>query len=230
MELTLVQDATAATEPVSLTQAKSYLLIDNDTTQDGTIQTLITAARLEAEKEHGRELSPKQWLLTFDSFPQHYYREEVSPALQPPYGDLTYWFAIAPNFIRLLDPLLSVDAFTWTDNNGNVTAMVENTDYIVDTNKHPGVVCPTYGNTWPTGPFWPSSAVQITFTAGFGPAAPSWNTGLTPAPCPLHLQQGMSLLISQWYEGRIPFEAIRFVAELPYSVSSLFRNNKLWKF
>jgi hypothetical protein len=112
-----------------------------------------------------------------------------------------------------------VDSFTWKAADGTVTTLTEDTDYIVDANKHPGIVCPAPGKCWPSGDMWPSSAVQITFTAGF-----------TPDTVRATIKQGMTMLVSQWYEARIPFEAVRFVAEIPFSVTSLFRNNALWKF
>jgi len=218
MNLTLVQDASAQDEPVTLAQAKAYLKVDIDD-DDATIQSLITAARLEAENEYGRELPRKQWTLALDAFPTGVGYQMVTPSMPPPYGNLQYGFSYGPNFIELLDPLYTVDTFQYMKSDGTVVTMVENTDFLKDVLKHPGLVCPMFGQTWPTDDLWPSSAVQITFQAGYAP-------GTVPA----NLVQGMLLLTSQWYSGRIPFEAIRFVAELPFSVTSLFRNGKLWRF
>lgn len=220
MNLTLVTDSTPDQEPVSLAEAKAYLRQDSSA-DDETIQSLITAARLEAENENGRECSTKQWLFALDRFPPAGCWDGAS---SPCYTAFNGWWGtrqvgFVGSVITLLDPLVSVDAFEWTDDTNTPNPLVANTDYIVDLNKHPGIVCPTYGNQWPAGPFWPSSAVQITFTAGFGPDT-----------IPGNIKQGIMMLVSQWYEARIPFEAVRFVAEIPFSVTSLFRNNKLWKF
>ena len=216
MNLTLLRDV--VTEPVSLTAAKNYLKQDVSD-DDAIIGTLITAARLEAECEHGRELAVKQWKLVFDRFPTGLYSGQYQTAPFFEYGLRPYTFGLNPGFIELLDPLVSVDFLKYKKADGTVVTMTEDTDYVVDTDKHPGVVCPASGTTWPDLDLWPSSAVQITFTAGYAEAT-----------CPGHLQQGILLLVNQWYNGRIPFEAIRFIAELPFSVTSLFRNNKLWKF
>ena len=220
MNLTLVKDAGMADEPLLVEDAGDYLV--NPPPEDyATIQSLITAARLEAENENGRELARKQWTLVLDSFPNG------GGLLSTFYGYYGYAreglrnfaFNVDPRFIELLDPLVTVDSFTRKLANGTVVPLVENTDYIVDTMKHPGIVCPAYGTTWPGDALWPSSAVQITFTAGF-----------TPDTCPETIRQGCRLLVTEWYEQRVPFAAIRFVAEMPFSVSSLFRNKKLYKF
>lgn len=216
MNLTLLQDSTADQEPISVADAQGYLVLD-PTLDQAQIQTMITAARLEAENENGRELSVKQWKLALDSFTpwggvDHWMG-------WPTWDGRTYEFGCTRERITLLDPLVSVDAFTYKKADGTVVTLVENTDYIVDTLKHPGIVCPAPNTSWPGDDLWPSSAIEITFTAGMEPAA-----------CPSTIKQGMLLLVSQWYEGRLPFEAIRFVAELPFSVTSLFRNNKIWRF
>jgi hypothetical protein len=218
MNLTLVTDTTPDQEPISVDDAKDYLRLDTDS-DDNTIQALITAARLEAENEQGRECSRKQLMLALDRFPLAGLPGEWWLPLLAPHGTRNYRFGFDGRIIQLLDPLVTVDAFTFKDSTGTVNPLAENTDYIVDPLKHPGIVCPMVNTEWPTADLWPSSAVQLTFTCG-----------PTPVMCPATIKQGMLLLVSQWYEGRIPFEAIRFVAELPFSVTSLFRNNKLWRF
>jgi hypothetical protein len=179
---------------------------------------MITAARLEAENEHGRELSQKQWKVVFNRFPNGPWLADIATTLNL-HGIIDRQCVSHSGVIDLLDPLVSVDAFAYRKKDGSTVTLVENTDYIVDTDRHPGVIMPAPGTQWPSVDLWPSSAVQITFTAG-----------MTPGTVSSTIKQGMLLLVSQWYEGRIPFEAIRFVAELPFSVSSLFRNNKLWRF
>jgi hypothetical protein len=39
--------------------------------------------------------------------------------------------------------------------------MLQDTDFIVDTARHPGFVSPPYNKTWPTFATWPSSAILI---------------------------------------------------------------------
>ncbi len=216
--LNLVADAGVADEPVSLAEAKAYLrLEDSFTDDDDQIQTMITAARLEAEAASGRELAAKTYLLTFDRFPTNYATLRVAYPIASSLE--VYQFALSPQSIGLLDPLVAVDWVKYTQSDGAVVTMAPSTDYIVDTNKHPGIICPPYGGSWPTADLAPSSAVQVQFKAG-----------RPPANVPLRYKQGILLLVGQWYERRIPFEAIRFVAELPFSVTSLFTADRLHRF
>ena len=223
MNITLITDATPSLVPVQVSDCAQYLRLESaaETADANQIQLMISAARLEAENEQARELSQKQWTLALDRFPVGGYYNLTTPFTGNDGGYRELSFRMGHNFIELLDPLISVTSFTYKDYTGTVNTMTPNVDYIVDTMKHPGIVCPAYGTQWPTATLWPSSAVQITFEAGF---VPSTN------PCPWTVRQGILLLVSQWYEGRIPFEAIRFAAELPFSVTSLFRAGKLWRF
>lgn len=213
MNLTLVTDATADQEPLSLKEALDYLRIEHNL-DNAQVQTMITAARIEAELESGREQARKQWRLTLDRFPVGYSEWMGLPVKV---NGMNYWCKADGVKIVLLDPLATVDAFTYRKATGDVVTMVADTNYIVDTDKHPGIVIPASGQ-WPTDELWPTSAVQLTFTAG-----------ATPETVGANIKQGMMLLVSQWYEDRIPFTAIRFAAELPFSVTSLFRNGKLWR-
>jgi len=84
---------------------------------------LITGAREQAEILQGRDLIRKQWDLSID-----------------------YWSQFS---VFLRAPLISVDLAQYKTSAGVVTPMVENTDFIVDTNKQPGMVIPPYNKTWP---------------------------------------------------------------------------------
>lgn len=218
MNLTLITDAGAADEPLLVEDAADYLR-DLPVEDFATVQSLITAARLEAENENGRELARKTWELSLDRFPIGRWLTTCHFDGYGQEGTRNFALSAGAHFIELLDPLVAVTAFTYKKSDGTVVSLVANTDYIVDTKKHPGIVCPAYGTTWPGDPLWPSSAVQITFTAGF-----------TPDLCPENIRQGMRLLVTEWYEQRVPFAAVRFIAEMPFSVTSLFRNKKLYRF
>ena len=221
MNLTLITDATQ--EPVTLADAKDQLTISQDFRRDDAlISGLITAARLQAEAYSRRELAQKTWKLALDHFPTNYVNWRVAYPVTPFTSDpLIYQFSAAPDYISLIDPLISVSSLTYKDASGTTVTMAANTDYVVDTLKHPGVITPSPGTVWPapSAGFWPSSAVQCQFVAGH-----------TPVTCPQNYKQGILLPVTQWYENRIPFEAIRFVAELPFSVSSLFGCDPVYKF
>lgn len=180
-------------EPLSLETVKNFLKVPivspADTAEDAELSMFITAAREQAEILQGRDLVQKQWDLHQDYWPS--YR------------------------IELRRPLVSVDLVQYKDSTGTVTTMTENTDYIVDTNKQPGLICPPYNGTWPTFAPWPSSSILIRFTSGYAPTSSFWSdTGA-------RIKNGMLLLISSWYNQRLPFErGAGAIQEYPFAVTS----------
>ena len=219
MNLTLIQDAQAADEPLTLEEAKDYLRLPQEPGEDdNTVTRLIAAVREIAETQSGRHQARKQFTLALDAFPTSQGLFTWPYATQ--YTDpILYQFKVSPSYIELLDPLVSVDSFAYKKSDETPITMIAGTDYVADTLKHPGIVCPPYNKTWPGEAVFPSSAVQITFTCGY-----------LPSEVPTAVKQGMLLLISQLFEKRIPFETIRFVAEVPFNVTALLSAKKLWKF
>jgi uncharacterized phiE125 gp8 family phage protein len=182
--------AQSFTEPLSLEDAKSYLgLASGDGAHDNDITAMLPAAREQAEILQGRDLVRKQWDLSFD-----------------------YWRAYE---IRLGAPLVSVDLVQYRDFNGAYTALVENTDYVVDTAKQPGIILPAYNRTWPSFTPWPTSSILVRFTSGMGPNSSWW------ADAGARVKHGMKLLISHWFNGRLPFvTGAGAIQEYPFTVSS----------
>ena len=124
------------TEPLTLAEVKSMLVIpDADTTKDTMIELYIVAARQLGETRQGRDLVGKQWDLTLDCF---------------------------PCVIQTRDNLSTVDLLRYRDSDGNYTTLVEGTDYIIDTVQ--GLVMPPYSESWPSFTPWPSSAVLCRYT------------------------------------------------------------------
>ena len=180
-------------EILTLAEVKSYLRLPDrspaDQAEDDELTSLIVAAREQAEILQGRDLIRKQFDLSLD-----------------------YWFNYR---IELRDPLASVDLFQYKDSNGAVTVMAENTDFIVDTSRHPGFVSPPYNKTWPTFATWPSSAILIRFTSGYATGSPFWSDAGA------RVKNGMKLLINNWYHNRLPFEkGMDATAEYPYAVTA----------
>ena len=125
-----------------------------------------------------------------------------------------YW----PTYqIQLRAPLAAVQLVQYKDSAGNAIALVANTDYVVDIAKKPGVVMPPYNRPWPSFTPWPSSAILIRFTCGYLPTDPYWlGAGSL-------VKKGMLLLISHWYNKRLPFErGITPGSEYAYAVSQCF--------
>ena len=181
-------------EPLTLAEVKSYLTLPDrdpaDPAEDYTLSGFISAAREVAEVCQGRDLVQKQWDLAYDYFWKYQF--------------------------QLRDPLVTVDLVRYRDANGNYTTLAENTDYQVDTMKHPGIITPKYNTTWPTFVAWPSSAVLIRFTSGYASTSAFW-TG----DAGQRLKVGMLELISAWYNNRLPFDATRAIVEYPFGLTFL---------
>jgi uncharacterized phiE125 gp8 family phage protein len=128
--------------------------------------------------------------------------------------DLTfdYW----PSYrIELGNPLVSVDLFQYQDSDGVVRTLTANTDYIVDMRRQPGFVSPPYNVSWPTFTPWPSSSILLRFTSGYSSDSAFWNDAGA------RIKNGMLLLISSWYNQRLPFETGADPAkEYPYAVTA----------
>lgn len=157
-----------AVQPVTVDAFKVHGRVDSpeDIEQD------LMSAYLEAATEYldgyagilGRCLIAQQWLLTLDAFPC---------------GDLKL----------PLTPLISVDEVAYVDAAGTPQVM-PSTDYFVDdTSLHPWII-PNAG--WPVA-MATANAVQVKFTAGYGPTA---------ADVPKPIVQAIKLIAAHWYQNR----------------------------
>ncbi len=144
LRLTSTSPAQTFTEPVTRAEAEKFLelpvLSPVDAARDTLIDSMIVAAREEAEKLQNRDLVQKQWDLRLDRFPHAE--------------------------IELRPELLTVDLVQYKDSAGDTTALTETTEYVVDAHKQPGIIIPAYGTSWPSFTPWPSGAVLIRFTSG----------------------------------------------------------------
>jgi uncharacterized phiE125 gp8 family phage protein len=190
LQLTDASPAQIFAEPLSLLEVKDYLKLPirtpSDVAEDDTITSLITAARETAEILQGRDLVRKQWDLAFDYWTD--YRIELRPEL------------------------VSVDRVQYRDSNGAYTTLTENTDYIVDKAKRPGVILPPFNHTWPMFTAWPSSAILVRFTCGLASTAPFWSDAGG------RVKVGMKRLILEWFVNRIP-TGVK-VEELPFGITA----------
>jgi len=193
LNLTVSSPPQSFTEPLTVAEVEHYLslpsLSPDDENRTALLESLISAAREVAELHQGRDLVQKQFDLTMESFPAT---------------------------ISLRPHLVTVDLVQYTDSDGTVTALTENTDYIVDTAKQPGVIMPVYGESWPTFTPWPSSPILVRFTAGLAATDAFW------ADAGKRIVVGMKMLIKHWYESP---EAISKPgstgAEIPFGISVL---------
>ena len=190
LNLTTTSPAQSFTEPFTVQEIRSYLglpsvqLFDgaSDLDQNSEIEAYIAAAREQAEILQGRDLVAKRYDLSID-----------------------YWPCYE---IELRDNVETVDLVQYKSYSGAETTLTENTDYVVDTAKHPAVILPPYGSIWPTFVPWPSSSVLVRFT-------------VTPPAIPYLVVQGMKLLISAWFNNKLPFEiGASAIQEYPFAVTN----------
>lgn len=193
LNLTVSSPAQTFAEPITLEEACTYLRIGVPGDEDtvNEINAFISGAREQAEILQNRDLVLKSWDLTFD-----------------------YWMSYR---IALRTPLIAVDLVQYTNSDGIVTTMQPGPtkDYIVDTNKQPGTISPPYNGTWPTFTALPSSALLIRFRSGYQSTDPFWSDAGA------RIKVGMKLLISAWWNNRMPFElGSGSAGEYPWAISS----------
>lgn len=156
-----------AAEPISLAQAKLHLRVDH-AEEDTLIQGLITAARMDCEDRIRQTLITTGWTLALDAFPGEYSCIELP-----------------------MPPLVAVTAVQYIDATGTLQSLDWAATTAVDFIGQPARLVPL--QPWPaTSPLRPN-AVQITYTAGHGPAA---------ADVPMPLVQWMLLAIGDLYANR----------------------------
>jgi len=190
-KLTVTSPVQTFTEPITVAEMAAFLRLPDThpANDDLLLASQIQAAREVAEAHQGRDLVAKQYDLWLDAFPV--------------------------DVIDVRDPLASVDVFSYKDSDGVTTALVENTDYIVDTVR--SCVMPVVDGSWPSATLWPSSAILIRHTT----APPTIDA------CVLN---GIRYLVAGWFEGRLPYVAGESVAEMPMSVRDVFAIGKRWRF
>lgn len=139
--MTVVKVTDAASEPVTLAEAKAHCRIDTSD-EDALVTSLITAARIVAEHEMQRAIITSVFRLTTDAFPER--------ALDLPFPALQ-----------------SVATVKYYDVN-NVQQTLSSALYRVDTGSSPGNISPV--DTWPDTYARPD-AVEVNYTSGWTNAA-----------------------------------------------------------
>lgn len=144
-QIKLVLHSAPATEPVTLSEAKSHLRID-DTSEDTLITALISAARQVCENITRRAFVTQTYRLYINNFP--FSRRIVLPRAK----------------------LQSVTHIKYYDVNGNLQTLSD-TNYYVDTYSEPGEVYLKDEFTWPIVQSGRINAVEIEYVVGYGVAA-----------------------------------------------------------
>ncbi|MDE2337572.1 MAG: head-tail connector protein [Alphaproteobacteria bacterium] len=185
----LVETAPPAVEPLTLSEVKTFLRVDQSN-DDNFITGLITAARMFCEAETGRALIERNYSLFLDRWPD----EERYSAFD--YRDaerrIPTPLVIAPRGIGLPYPPLVSVAQVNVYAADNSVAVFDASNYFVDTAGAPGRLVLTLGAVPPL-PWRIANGIEIQYTAGYG---------LAETDVPQLLRQGMMQIIAHLYEHR----------------------------
>jgi uncharacterized phiE125 gp8 family phage protein len=198
-----------ATEPVSLTDIKSYLRLDDitDPTEDAYINVLISVAREYCEDTQHRAYITQTWEMALPGFP--FYCSDPLNA------------NVRGSIIEIpKGKLQTINSITYKDTNGVITTLTPEVDYVVSNRGIVGRVSPPFGKVFPLAILYPLDPVVINFTCGYGDDV---------SKVPYKVIQAMYMLISHWYENRMVINDLRGVvpSEITFAVTSLLMKDKI---
>lgn len=175
-----------AAEPVTLSEAKSYLRI-TDSNDDAFITALISAARRRCEEYTQRVLITQTWTLWLDYLPGNRYApQDAEQDLPINYGGCLYEAISLP-----YPPLQSVTSMRSYAADDSATVFSAS-NYLVDTASEPGRICLNQGAIWPVqGRRF--NGYEIEYIAGYGSAGSS---------VPEDLRQGMLFLLKTLFADK----------------------------
>ncbi len=175
---------------VTAADVRAHLRIA-DASEDAYLGTLIAAAQRAAENFTNRAIGTQKWRLTLWAFDG---RERFNPRYETPagrpYPDSLVFVRGAVPIALLPVPVVSVDTFTYLDENG-VRQTLASSAYIFDATSEPAILVPAYGATWPNVQNMPG-AIVIETTNGYGDM-----NAVDP-----RFAQAMLIAIGNWYENR----------------------------
>jgi len=173
-----------AAEPVSVSEAKTFLRVDGSE-EDTLIGTLIASARRAAEEYMKRALITQTWELTMDGFVE---TEELSEGWSV--GPTPDYFGGGGVIQLSRQPIRAVVSIK-TYNLANTESTVSAGAYTLDVAT--GQILLNSGQTWPSD-LRDHCAVKVNFTAGYGDAG-------TDVPAPI--RQGIQQHVMAMYESRM---------------------------
>jgi hypothetical protein len=200
--MALILIAPPPVEPVSLAELKQFLRVDAaDTSQDGTIIDLAATARSWAEAYTNRPFVQQQWSLYMDFFPGYIDLKLAGQKVSSPFVSGSNAVLVGIRYaIRLpYPPVMSVDLFEYQNANGEVTQMVEDTDYIADLQSNPARLTPLFGQMWPVARVV-VNALQINYTVGY--AIPISVTAPAGSPAEANMIQSSNYVFQATDVGR----------------------------
>lgn len=186
MNLQLTLTTPPAAEPVSLAELKANLRVDHDA-DDAEITRLGKAARECIEQELGKSLIHRTYTLALDGFPAGGgYWCKANRA------DPSRWAANGAPLRLSRPPLVSVASITYLDAAGQLQTLDPSAYRVLP--GDPGALEPAPGHAWPTTA-GAAGAMQIQYTAGFGPTA---------ASIPERFRHAIIVTVAAWFDLEDP--------------------------
>lgn len=156
MPAPLTRTTDAANEPLSLAEAKAHLRVTHGD-EDSLIESLIKAARQEAENRYKVSFITQTWKLLLDNWP-------------------------ASGVIELRrGPVSSVSSVKYYNTDGVLTTLVSGTDYQKDLASRPARVVCEPDKTWPSLETDRLNAVEVIYVAGYGADSTSLDVAIPRA-------------------------------------------------
>jgi uncharacterized phiE125 gp8 family phage protein len=183
-----------ATPAVSIEEAKVYVrLAGDDGSHNALLANLVGAATSVVERKTGLALITRTYALQLDGFPGG--ADPVIYLPKPP--------ALAVSLVRYLD-----DAGSWITLDAAL--------YTADVASVPGRVAPAPDTAWP-GTRRMLGAVQVTYTAGYGPAA---------SDVPEDLRLAILMLAGHWYDNPTAASSMS-LSEVPMAFAAILEQHAM---
>lgn len=199
-------------EPITVDEVKLHLKIDH-TDDDVYIAALVHAARVFCEQWTGRAFTNQTWKLTLQQWPTRYRSDQWWDG--PRLGAMSELHHDADRVPLPKGEIQSITSVvTYDDSDADTTWGAENYRLTAD-----GELARKEGVTWPTA-LRASDAIEITYIAGYGE---DWNA------VPMALRQGLTMLVSHWYENRAPVNIGNITTQLPLSVGAALGQFKIMR-
>jgi uncharacterized phiE125 gp8 family phage protein len=204
-------------EPVSLLDAKRWLLVDEeDTNHDAVINQLIKTMRAYAENRTLRAFIPREYRY---SFPAHsgYAHACCNGYDAPPGIELPF------------PPGIEVSEVAYVALDGTRT-VVDAASYYVNIDSIPALIMPIYGGIWPSS-HWGASRVEITYKAGY--TADENTEAALQAAIPENVRVWMQARLATLFDNREQIVIGTIVTELQHNfcdglIDDLIIGNRLF--
>ena len=203
-----------AAEPMTVAEVKDHARIDGSA-DDAYIGDLITAARERVERNTGRGLITQTWRLTLDDWPAA--------------NRDAWWDGQRDGPISVLDaawvelrkaPIAAVTSVVTKDEDNSPTTWAASNYYLARQPNGYGRLTRKSGAVWPVVTVRAASAIEITFTVGYGTLAAS-----VPSP----LRHAIKMLAGHWYDNREPASECASPQLMPMGLGAIMASHRVMR-